>query len=158
MWRNNPLLKWLRTHNIVNYIQSFRLSGLLFYESEFHTLMCNIHVIFWDCWSNDVLVTWSCCSFPSRIFTNLLAQLAPVGSQLVMGLGPGLRSWVTWFLLLKLPIVGFALSGVVFCLDFDPFFFFLLLFPCQVFFSEKKKESTKLQTKDHTRKCRTHNG
>jgi hypothetical protein len=32
------------------------------------------------------------------------------------------------------------------------------LFPCQVFFSEKKKESTKLQTKDHTRKCRTHNG
>jgi len=75
-----------------------------------------------------------------------------------MGLGPGLRSWVTWFLLLKLPIVGFALSGVVFCLDFDPFFFFLLLFPCQVFFSEKKKESTKLQTKDHTRKCRTHNG
>jgi hypothetical protein len=29
--------------------------------------------------------------------------------------------------------VGSALSGVVFCLDFDPFFF-LLLFPAGVFF------------------------
>jgi hypothetical protein len=27
----------------------------------------------------------------------------------------------------------FALSGVIFCLDFNPFFFFLL-FPCRVFF------------------------
>jgi len=35
---------------------------------------------------------------------------------------------------LGLPIVHFAPSGVVFGLDFSPFFF-LLLFPCQVFFS-----------------------
>ncbi len=153
MWRKNPLLKWLRKHNIVNYIQSFWLSGLLFYASEFHTPMCNMHVIFWDCWSNDVLVTWSCCSFPSRIFTNLLAQLAPVGSQLVMGLGPGLLGFSSWsspLWVLHFPVLSFVWTLIL--------SFFLLLFPCQVFFSEKKKESTKLQTKDHTRKCRTHNG
>ncbi len=37
------------------------------------------------------------------------------------------------FLLLGLPIACSALSGVVFCLDFDPFVF-LLLFACLVFF------------------------
>jgi hypothetical protein len=36
---------------------------------------------------------------------------------------------VIWFLLLRLPIVGFALWGVVFCLDSGPFFFF---FPCSL--------------------------
>ncbi len=45
----------------------------------------------------------------------------------------GLRSYVWCFLLLGLPIVHSALSGVIFCLDFGPFFI-LLLFPCQVFF------------------------
>jgi hypothetical protein len=47
---------------------------------------------------------------------------------MVMGLDP--RFWV--FSLLRLPIVRFALLGVVFCLDFD-LFFFLLLFPCRMF-------------------------
>ncbi len=46
--------------------------------------------------------------------------------------GDGFRSQVSGFLL-RLPIVRFALSGVVFCLDFSPFFF-LLLFNCRVFF------------------------
>jgi hypothetical protein len=30
---------------------------------------------------------------------------------------------------LGLPIVGFAFLGVIFCLDFDPFFFFSSLVP-----------------------------
>ncbi len=42
------------------------------------------------------------------------------------------RSQVLCFLLLKLPTVRSTLLGVLFCLDFDPFFS-LLLFPCQVF-------------------------
>ncbi len=37
------------------------------------------------------------------------------------------------FLLLRLSAVHSALCGAVFCLDFDPFFFLLLL-PCWVFF------------------------
>jgi hypothetical protein len=45
----------------------------------------------------------------------------------------GFRSKVSGFLLLRLPIVHFALLSVVFCLNFSPLFF-LLLFPCQVFF------------------------
>ncbi len=47
--------------------------------------------------------------------------------------GDGFRSYVLCFLLLGLPIVGSALSGVVFGLDLGPFFF-LLLFPCREFF------------------------
>ncbi len=47
----------------------------------------------------------------------------------MMGLDP--RFWV--FSLLGLPIVHFALSGVVFCLDFGPLFF-LFLIPRWVFF------------------------
>jgi hypothetical protein len=43
------------------------------------------------------------------------------------------RSYVSCFFLLGLPIVGFALLGVVFGLDLGPFLF-LLLFPCQEFF------------------------
>jgi len=46
---------------------------------------------------------------------------------LVMGLGPRFR-----VLLLGLPRVHSALSDVIFCFDFDPFFF--LSFPCQVSF------------------------
>ncbi len=37
--------------------------------------------------------------------------------------GDGFRSWVSWFLLLRFPIVCFVLLGVIFCLDFGPFFF-----------------------------------
>jgi hypothetical protein len=40
-------------------------------------------------------------------------------------------TWTTHWL--AIPIVCSALSGVIFCLDFGPFFF-LLLFPCQVLF------------------------
>jgi hypothetical protein len=47
--------------------------------------------------------------------------------------GDGFKSLVSWFLLLGLPVVCYALSAVIFCLDFD-YFIFLLLFPCQVFF------------------------
>jgi hypothetical protein len=46
-----------------------------------------------------------------------------------MGLGPTFCG----FLLLGLPMVGFAIWGVVFCLDFGSFFF-LLFFPCWMFF------------------------
>jgi hypothetical protein len=49
---------------------------------------------------------------------------------LVMGLGPRFRDFSSK----GSPIVHSALWGVVFCLDFSPFLFFLLLFPCQVFF------------------------
>jgi hypothetical protein len=52
--------------------------------------------------------------------------------NLLCATGDGFRSSVLCFLLLGLPIVCSALSGVVFCLDFSPFFF-LLLFHCQVF-------------------------
>jgi len=47
--------------------------------------------------------------------------------------GDGFKSEVSCFLLLGLAIVHFALWGLVFSLDFDPFFF-LLLFPHSVFF------------------------
>ncbi len=40
--------------------------------------------------------------------------------------GDGFRSQVLGFLLLGLPIMCFALSGVVFCLDFNPLFFSLV--------------------------------
>jgi hypothetical protein len=53
--------------------------------------------------------------------------------NLLCATGDGFRSSVLCFLLLGLPIVCSALSGVVFCLDFSPFFF-LLLFHCHVFF------------------------
>jgi hypothetical protein len=36
--------------------------------------------------------------------------------------------------------VGFALSGVVFCLDFDPFFFSSLVLLSGVFFREEKRK------------------
>jgi len=45
-----------------------------------------------------------------------------------------LLSFKSWVCILGLTIACFVFSGVIFCLDFDPFFFFLLLFPCQVFF------------------------
>jgi hypothetical protein len=56
--------------------------------------------------------------------------------NLLCATSDGFRSYVSWFLLLGLPIVHFVLLGVIFCLDFGPFFF-LLLFPCQVFFLSK---------------------
>jgi len=49
--------------------------------------------------------------------------------NLVMGLGPRLLGFLSW----GLCIVCFALLSDVFCLDFRPLFF-LLLFPCWVFF------------------------
>jgi hypothetical protein len=53
--------------------------------------------------------------------------------NLLRATSDGFRCQVSCFLLLGLPIVHFALLGVVFCLDFNPFFF-LFLFPYQVFF------------------------
>jgi hypothetical protein len=50
---------------------------------------------------------------------------------MLLVLGLGLR--FLDFFLLVLPILGFALSSVIFCLDFDPFFFLLLIL-CWVFF------------------------
>ncbi len=40
--------------------------------------------------------------------------------------------WLVWRHKIPLCVVHFG--GVVFCLNFGPFFFFLQLFPCQVFF------------------------
>ncbi len=49
--------------------------------------------------------------------------------DLLCATSDGFRLWVSCFFLLRLPIVRFTLSSVVFCLDFNPLFF-LLLFPC----------------------------
>jgi hypothetical protein len=46
-----------------------------------------------------------------------------------------LAAWTLIILFSAAPHCAFsAFLGVVFCLDFSPFFFLLLLFPCQVFF------------------------
>jgi hypothetical protein len=52
-------------------------------------------------------------------------------SFMLLTIGSGPKFCV--FLFSRLLIVRPALSSMVFCLDFGPFFF-LLLFPCRVFF------------------------
>jgi hypothetical protein len=53
--------------------------------------------------------------------------------DLLHAIDDGFRCKVLCFFLLRLLIVRSTLSGVIFHLDFDPFFF-LLLFPWRVFF------------------------
>jgi hypothetical protein len=53
----------------------------------------------------------------------VLPSFSPISSHdLLHAIGDGFRSKVLCFLLLGLPNVRSTLSGVVFCLDFSPFF------------------------------------
>ncbi len=62
------------------------------------------------------------------------SRFSPISlHNLLFTTSDGFRSQVQCFLLIELAIVHSALWGVIFCLDFSPFFF-LLLFPCWVFF------------------------
>jgi hypothetical protein len=60
----------------------------------------------------------------------VLLEFSPVFvHNLLRAIGDGIRSYVSCFLLLRLPVVCFALSRVVFCLDFSLSFFFSSIVP-----------------------------
>ncbi len=91
------------------------------------------------------LAKWTCTMSPRHFYTTMISiemfwfplnfyNTSPLSlHDLLCATNDGFRSQASRFLLLRLPIVCSALSGVKFCLDFGPFFF-LLLFPSQVIF------------------------